>query len=396
MSKLFTAVDRHHQYEVLLGKMINEVRNNNSLEELRNFDLIFSHLSRGIPQTPYLLDCEPEYVEQPKEIKPGYIEHKISLRFNGSKNLFQWIPSTCSLDTSGIYYAISELTDDAIILRYELEIRQENHGEIISKKISELKNLIQENLLNLKNDLDSFGDSLRNMVQQQVALRLRELENKEKILVNLPFKLQRNLNEAIKIERNIVERKIDPSGTTSKISKKTSWSHMGEKDFKDVLTLISNINAAFERLPKTFSLLDEPTIRDFLLIILQSVYSVVVGEAFNGIGKTDILIKHDSQNVFIAECKKWKGEASLVEAFEQLFGYIDTRLSKAAIIIFDENRNHQNTKQIISKKIPEIRGFQEQIEKFSEYGNIYKFLHPVDSGKEIHVAVLSFHKPIIQ
>ena len=134
----------------------------------------------------------------------------------------------------------------------------------------------------------------------------------------------------------------------------------------------------------------------FLLIILQSVYSVVVGETFNGIGKTDILIKHDSQNVFIAECKKWKGEASLVEAFEQLFGYIDTRLSKAAIIIFDENQNHQNTKQIISKKIPEIRGFQEQIEKFSEYGNIYKFLHPVGSGKEIHVAVLSFHKPIIQ
>ena len=324
MSKLFTAVDLHYQYEVLLGKMINEVRNNNSLEELRNFDLIFSHLSREIPQTPYLLDCEPEYVEQPKEIKPGYIEHKISLGFNGSKNLFQWRPSTCSLDTSGIYYAINELSEDAIILRYELEIRQENHGEIISKKISELKNLIQKNLINLKNDLDRyFGDHLRNIVQQQVTLRLRELENKEKILVNLPFKLQRNLNEAIKIERNIVERKTDPSNTSNKISEKTSWSHMGEKDFKDVLTLISNINAAFERLPKTFSLLDEPKIRDFLLIILQSVYSVVVGETFNGIGKTDILIKHDSQNVFIAECKKWKGEASLVEAFEQLFDFFD-------------------------------------------------------------------------
>jgi hypothetical protein len=61
-------------------------------------------------------------------------------------------------------------------LRYELEIRQENHGEIISKKISELKNLIQNNLINLKNDLDRyFGDHLRNIVQQQVTLRLRKL-----------------------------------------------------------------------------------------------------------------------------------------------------------------------------------------------------------------------------
>lgn len=393
MNKLFATVDIHYQYQVLLGKITSKIRNNNSLEELKNFDLIFSLLSKEIPEAPYLLDCEPEYVEYPKEIN-GCMEYNISLRFNGSKNLFQWRPSSCSLDTSGIYYAIKDIRDDAIILRYEIKISQINQNEIIDKKISELKNLIKENLLNLKRDLDRyFGDHLKELVQQQISSRIKELESKEKILVNLPFKLERKLSEAIRIERNIVERKAASTVANTKSNEKSSSPHISDKDFKDVLTLISNINAAFERLPKTFSLLDEPAIRDFLLIILQSVYSVVVGEAFNGIGKTDILIKHDSQNVFIAECKKWKGEASLIEAFDQLFGYVDTRLSKAAIIIFDENRNHQHTKQVISKTIPEIRGYQSQIESFSNYGNIYKFIHPVDSGKEIHVAVLSFHKP---
>ena len=30
-------------------------------------------------------------------------------------------------------------------------------------------------------------------------------------------------------------------------------------------------------------------------------------EAFNFHGKTDILIRHDNQNLFIAECKYWSG-----------------------------------------------------------------------------------------
>jgi len=393
MGQLFANVDIHYQYKVLLNKIVNSIKNSNSLEELRDFDAFFSQITKEIPQAPNLLDSEPSMEEAAREKRSGYIEYKILLKFEGSKNLFYWIPSSCALDMSGIYHAVSDIRDDSIVLCYEVEINHPNPNDLINQKVGEIKKLLKENLLNLKRDIDGyFGNNLKELVIKQVSARILELEKKEKILTNLPFKLERKLSEAIKIERNIVEK--SSHHTTSVATDKTYSSYMSDKDFKDVLTLISNINTAFERLPKTFALLDEPTIRDFLLVILQSVYSVVVGEAFNGAGKTDILIKHDRQNIFIAECKKWKGELSLTEAFEQLFGYVDTRLSKAAIIIFDENKNHQNTKQIISKKIPEIQGHQSQIEKFHDYGSIYKFTHPADSGKEIHVAVLSFHKPL--
>lgn len=387
MIKLFTSSARF-QCDQIRNKIVNEIQCSTSLDELRNFDL-----SSRIPEIPHLISCEPELVDKPQERRSGYIEYKIAIKFNGSKSLLHWQPSYCNPDNSGIYNDINDIRDDAIIMCYEFEINNPSQKDLINNKITKIKEFVSQNLAYLKSDLDGyFGNYLQNIVKERISARIEELESKEKILTDLPFKLERKLSEAIRIEKNIVEKPLYLSNKV--VDQQVYSSYMSDKDFKDVLTLISNINTAFERLPKTFALLDEPTIRDFLLVILQSVYSMVVGEAFNGAGKTDILIKHDRQNIFIAECKKWKGELSLTEAFEQLFGYVDTRLSKTAIIIFDENKNHQNTKQIISKKIPEIQGYQSQIEKFHDYGSIYKFTHPADSGKEIYVAVLSFHKPL--
>jgi hypothetical protein len=53
-------------------------------------------------------------------------------------------------------------------------------------------------------------------------------------------------------------------------------------------------------------------------------------------GKTDILVKHtDGTNVFVAECKYWKGEGVLHETINQLFDrYLTWRDSKVAIVFF--------------------------------------------------------------
>lgn len=41
-------------------------------------------------------------------------------------------------------------------------------------------------------------------------------------------------------------------------------------------------------------------------------------ETFNSSGKTDILIRVENRNIFIAECKFWRGPKSFGEAIEQL------------------------------------------------------------------------------
>lgn len=56
-------------------------------------------------------------------------------------------------------------------------------------------------------------------------------------------------------------------------------------------------------------------------------------------GKTDILLRADSRNVFIAECKFGRGPAAMAEAVDQLLGYLSGRDTKAAILRFHRGRN---------------------------------------------------------
>jgi hypothetical protein len=86
--------------------------------------------------------------------------------------------------------------------------------------------------------------------------------------------------------------------------------------------------------------LDEESLRDTILMALNSVYrGMASGEAFNKAGKTDILIKYLDKNIFIAECKIWRGDKYFDEGIAQLLSYLTWRDSKTSYIVFSKNQN---------------------------------------------------------
>ena len=83
-----------------------------------------------------------------------------------------------------------------------------------------------------------------------------------------------------------------------------------------------------ERSPKAFRDMDEESLRWQFLVPLNSHYEgMATGETFNYTGKTDILIRYEGKNVFIAECKIWRGAEAFVETIDQLLGYTSRNLS---------------------------------------------------------------------
>ena len=56
-------------------------------------------------------------------------------------------------------------------------------------------------------------------------------------------------------------------------------------------------------------------------------------------GKTDILVRYENQNLFIAECKFWSGKAGFSETVDQLFRYRAWRDTKLAIVMFVRERD---------------------------------------------------------
>jgi hypothetical protein len=130
-----------------------------------------------------------------------------------------------------------------------------------------------------------------------------------------------------------------------------------DEQYEQALEVLRNARNALERTPSMTAHLDEEKIRDLLLVFLNAQFEGdAAGEVFNAAGKTDILIRAGDRNVFIAECKIWKGPKTIRDALGQLRSYLTWRDTKAALLVF--LRSGQPT-AIISKAITEIEGTPE-------------------------------------
>lgn len=90
-----------------------------------------------------------------------------------------------------------------------------------------------------------------------------------------------------------------------------------------------------EQLPATYFGRDEESMRDLILSHLDAQFKgSTTGETFNKKGKTDIIMKHRKDNVFVAECKFWKGTSQHHKAINQLLSYLTWRDRNTAIISF--------------------------------------------------------------
>jgi hypothetical protein len=135
---------------------------------------------------------------------------------------------------------------------------------------------------------------------------------------------------------------------------------LADHTYELVLDTVIRFGNAMERRSRSAKQLipDEETLRDWIVFILNSNFQredekdmFTVGEAANGKGKTDILTRQDGKNVFIGECKFWKGAAAFTSGIDQLFGYLGWRDLKAALILFIKEGD---ASQIIEKAHAQI------------------------------------------
>src|SRR5450755_3519394 len=112
------------------------------------------------------------------------------------------------------------------------------------------------------------------------------------------------------------------------------------EEYENILGIIRNMVRVMEQSPKAFETMGEEDLRTHFLVQLNAQYEGrATGETFNFQGKTDILIRIDGRNVFIAECKFWGGEKQFLETIDQLLSYLSWRDTKTAVLIFNRNVN---------------------------------------------------------
>jgi hypothetical protein len=135
------------------------------------------------------------------------------------------------------------------------------------------------------------------------------------------------------------------------------------EEYDQVLSLMGNVGRAMELSPSLFRTIGEEDLRTHFLIQLNGQYEgQATGETFNLSGKTDIIIRERDRNLFIAECKFWRGSTSLSEAIDQLLSYTSWGDTKTAILLFNKTRNLS----AVLAKVPEVvhqhPNFRRQVE----------------------------------
>ncbi|MDH4764121.1 hypothetical protein OMP44_14585 [Pseudomonas sp. CBMAI 2609] len=162
------------------------------------------------------------------------------------------------------------------------------------------------------------------------------------------------------------------------------------KQYETILGLVRGAGRSIEQSSSRTRKLDEESLRDLFLVPLNAHFGTATGEAFNYQGKTDVLIRHQQGNLFVAEFKVWRGDKNFLATIDQLLSYLTWRDTKTAIVIFNRNADFTSVVDKIRTLVKLHPRYLSGPISLDETSDRYTFFLPQDSGRKVLVSILAF------
>lgn len=164
--------------------------------------------------------------------------------------------------------------------------------------------------------------------------------------------------------------------------------------YEQALKIMQDMTLVMERSPASFKSMNEESLRQHFLVQLNGQFEgKAAGETFNMEGKTDILLREGERNVFIAECKFWKGPKAFGEAIDQLLDYATWRDGKTAILVFNRGVDTSTVLSGVDATVKQHTNFKQAVNWPHESGFRYVLSSKGDANRELILTVLVFHVP---
>jgi hypothetical protein len=256
--------------------------------------------------------------------------------------------------------------------------------------------LLNQNLANLKTAIDRHNAGLGPLIRTHIQQRKNKLLADANLAAAIGYPINRRdgvpATYAIPVRKRNpkIERTAAPSGPFQ------PEPVLAMAEYEEILSIVQNMVRVMEQSPKAFEKMGEEDLRTHFLVQLNGQYEGrATGETFNFQGKTDILIREEGRNVFIAECKFWAGEKQFLETIDQALSYLSWRDTKVAILIFSRNVNFSEVLAKIAETAPTHRNWK-RTGKLGESSFRYVFHLPDDPNREVTLTVLAFNIPTIR
>ena len=306
--------------------------------------------------------------------------------FAGNSSLFSCRPKRRRSDPPHAVVSDTELT-----FVYQESAQQAR--TIKNKFDNDIENT-KWHLSQIAHDVKHFNANLAREVSQKINTRRDKLLLDINTVAHLGFPIRKRDNIPTTFVTSAIERKPLPEIPKPSPEPFKPEPTIDTDDYKNILQLLSNMGTAMERSPAAFKGMKEEHLRTFFLVILNSQYNgQATGETFNYEGKTDILVRVNGKNVFIAECKFWTGASGLKNAIDQLLGYTTWRDTKTTLLIFNREIAMTTVLDQIPKTIKDHPNCKAEQVPSCETEFRYIFGHRDDSNRELILTVLVFDVP---
>lgn len=314
---------------------------------------------------------------------------KLEIDFTGDSRLLYIQPSNRLVWTMNAHVTASTIT-------FSVDDWNNNPQQLKHDIDTERGHLVTQ-VTNVNREAAGFRSQVKEFAARQLAARKEELNKFSQTIVDLGIPITKNddIPKTFAIPTDRIARKVEVSdvvkakGVTAKPSLPDPT--LATEIYNDILETIYGVGKVIERLPNIYKDRDENSLRDLLLLYLEPRYTSAAGEAFNSKGKTDILIRYENSNVFIAELKFWEGPKHFNETVDQLFGYLTWRDSKTALVIFCKNKDFSSVISDVKQLLENHERLVDEITVQDDSWLKCKLKFPDDSSKEVFLSVLLLH-----
>jgi hypothetical protein len=330
-------------------------------------------------------------------IAPGERAHvrgtqlDLAIPYEGDPTLWRLRPSAYSV--SG--YPELYVHPDRVVLSHRFPddtADQTRLKQEIASAVDSLKNALTNQARDVEQHNASASGSARAWVKSKRLKALATLNVIEGL--GLPIK-RRDVPAPLAVP--VQRKKLELSRPAVSPEPFTPEPLLQDAVYEEILKALRAMSLVVERNPHSFQRLDEEGLRDHFLINLNNLFEgQATGETFNGVGKTDILIRVENRNVFIAECKVWGGPARFGEAIDQLLGYLTWRDCKCALLVFNRNKDSVAVQKKMHEVMSQRKEHRKTLSNKLDEGGRYVFVKDSEPGREIIIATLLFDVPVTQ
>lgn len=333
-----------------------------------------------------------EHFPRDFHVYPGKSYKKDVIKFHvpisGNIHLLHCIPSSRILWTMDIEVNRDEFCFEIINFR-------DNADEIVRRKDENIRNILQQ-YENVKVEVERANASLDQHVRNVFSARKQRIQKSSGVLASLGVPIKKSSAAPATFSVPAPQKRNKPILNKPSVKEAgfTPEPSLDQATYVEILKLIHDVGKEFERLPSLYAGKEEEHLRDHFLMMLEPNFEgSATGETFNKTGKTDILLRYEGSNVFIGECKFWKGEKSYLATISQLLGYLTWRDSKAAVIMFVPNKDFTSVVETAKEASPKHTNFLKYVDEKDETWFNYEFHLDGDRNRVVKLAVMLYHIP---